>query len=416
MKRLSILLSLIGAFKAVIVMRLFRVATDEEIKSGKTTDVYFLRTLEVLRAKGLSGIRVVAEVTSGSLPRGWPWAVLAGVSEVARLFEGVPVDVYSMPEGSVFRPEDYRGVRAPVMYVEGAYGEFAHLETPLLGLICQASGIATSAARLRKLVPDKLILSFGIRRMHPAISPLIDYCCYIGGLDGVSGVLGAEQIGINPSGTMPHALIIVFGGQVEAWKAFDEVLPKEIPRIALCDTWYDEKTESIMAAEALGDRLWGVRLDTPSSRRGDFPAIIREVRWELDVRGYKHVKIFVSGGISEDMIKELSEAGADGFGVGTWCSNSPVIDFALDIVEISGKPVAKRGKMGGKKQLWRCEKCLIDVVKPAKGDTPPECPNCKTRMEAMLRPLIKDGEIVAELPSPQEIRNYVLEQLPKLPV
>lgn len=397
-------------------MRLFKIATEEEIKSGKTTDVYFLRTIEVLKKKGLDGVRVTAEATTGSLPRSWPWAVLAGVSEVAHLLEGKNVDVYSMPEGTIFRPSDYRGFREPVMVVEGAYGEFAVLETPMLGLICQASGIATSAARLRKLAPNKLILSFGIRRMHPAISPLIDYCCYIGGLDGVSGVLGAELLGIQPSGTMPHALIIVFGDQVKAWKAFDEVLPAEVPRIALCDTWFDEKAEVIMAAEALGDKLWGVRLDTPSSRRGDFAAIVREVRWELDIRGYKNVKILVSGGIGEEEIKQLSEVGVDGFGVGTWCSNSPVVDFALDIVEISGRPVAKRGKLGGKKQVWRCKKCFIDVVKPAKEETPPECPNCKTRMEAMLQPLIKGGEIVAELPSPQEIRRYVLEQLSRVTI
>ncbi|MBS7287211.1 MAG: nicotinate phosphoribosyltransferase [Candidatus Freyarchaeota archaeon] len=395
-------------------MRKFKIATEGEIKAGKTTDVYFLRTIEVLKKNGLDGVKVVAEVTTGSLPRAWPWAVLAGVSEVAHLLEGKKVDVYAMPEGTIFRASDHKGFREPVMFIEGAYGEFALLETPLLGLVCQASGIATSAARLRKLVPDKLILSFGIRRMHPAISPLIDYCCYIGGLDGVSGVLGAEQLGIQPSGTMPHALIIVFGDQVKAWKAFDEALPPEIPRIALCDTWFDEKAEVIMAAEALGEKLWGVRLDTPSSRRGDFAAIVREVRWELDARGYTNVKILVSGGIGEEEIKILGEAGADGFGVGTWCSNSPVIDFALDIVEISGKPVAKRGKLGGKKQVWRCKKCFIDAVKLAKDQTPPECPNCKTRMEAMLQPLVMDGEIVAELPSPQEIRRYVLDQLSKV--
>lgn len=397
-------------------MKKFKIATEEEIKAGKTTDVYFLRTIEVLKKNGLDGVNVTAEVTTGSLPRGWPWAVLAGVSEVAYLMEGKKVNVYSMPEGTIFRASDYRGFREPVMFVEGAYGEFALFETPLLGLVCQASGIATSAARLRKLAPDKLILSFGIRRMHPAISPLIDYCCYIGGLDGVSGVLGAEELGIRPSGTMPHALIIVFGDQVRAWKAFDEALPADIPRIALCDTWFDEKAETIMAAEALGDKLWGVRLDTPSSRRGDFAVIVREVRWELNLRGYTNVKILVSGGIGEEEIKQLSNAGVDGFGVGTWCSNSPVIDFALDIVEISRKPVAKRGKLGGKKQVWRCKKCFIDIVKPAKDEVPPECPNCKTKMEAMLQPLVKDGEIVAKLPSPQGIRRYVLDQLSRVSI
>ena len=398
-------------------MRRFFIATEEEIKSGETTDVYFLRTKEILEKKGMSETRVLAEVTTGGLPRNWQWGVLSGIREVAHLFEGYPVDVYCLPEGSIFYPKDHYGTREPVMYIEGPYGKFLEIETPLLGFICQMSGVATSAARLRKIEPKKTIISFGIRRMHPAISPAIDYCCYIGGLDGVSGVASAKLIGIQPSGTMPHSLIILFGDQVKAWKAFDEILPKNVPRIALCDTYYDEKIESIMAAEAIGENLWGVRLDTPGSRRGNFANIVKEVRWELDIRGYKNVKIFVSGGLNEETLKTLSEAGADGFGVGTWCSNAPVVDFALDIVEIGGKPVAKRGKLGGAKQVWRCPKCLLDIVRPAKQkeqEKENKCPECGETMEEMLKPLIEQGQIVAEPPSPPKVRKHVLQQLDKI--
>ncbi|UCE16188.1 MAG: nicotinate phosphoribosyltransferase, partial [Candidatus Bathyarchaeota archaeon] len=113
-------------------MRQFHCASDEEIKKGETTDVYFARTKQILEAKKLDKLRVVAEVTFGKLPRGWPWGILCGIEEVARLFEGCPVDVYSMPEGSVFYHTDSRGVREPVMFIEGPYGEFCILETPLL--------------------------------------------------------------------------------------------------------------------------------------------------------------------------------------------------------------------------------------------------------------------------------------------
>ena len=115
-----------------------------------------------------------------------------------------------------------------------------------------------------------------------------------------------------------------------------------------------------------------------------------------------------------DPVRELGEAGADGFGVGTWVSSAPVIDFAMDVVEREGKLVAKRGKLGGKKQLWRCERCLIDIVLPDKGKAP-TCPRCGFEMGPMLRPLIRNGKIVAELPDPKEIREYVLRQLEKLP-
>lgn len=394
-------------------MRHFYIATEEEIKRGETTDVYFQRTRKILKTKKLDKVRVTAEITSGKLPREWKWGVLCGIEEEAKLLEGYPINVYAMPEGSIFYPISYNGVREPVIVIEGPYEAFAHLETAILGLICQASGVATAAARIKKLANNKPVYAFGIRRMHPAIAPMLDRAAYIGGFNGVSGVLGAKLMGIKPAGTMPHALIIVFNDQVEAWKAFDEIMPPEVPRIALVDTFYDEKIEAIMAAEALKDRLFAVRLDTPSSRKGNFADIIREVRWELDVRGYKHVKIFVSGGINEENIENLIEAGADAFGVGTSVSNAPTIDFAMDIVEVEGKPNAKRGKMGGRKQVWRCKECLIDIILPVNAEKP-ECPKCNRAMEPMLKPLIKEGKIVAKLPSATEIRKYVLEQLKKL--
>lgn len=394
-------------------MSRFHIATDDEIRAGRTTDIYFARTKEVLKAKGRDRIRVAAEVTAGRLPDGLSWGILCGVEEVAHLFEGVPVDVYSMPEGSIFHPTDGRGVREPVMTIEGAYYDFCAFETPLLGLICQESGVTTRAALVRMAAGDRTVVAFGVRRMHPALAPVLDRAAYIGGLDGVSSLLGAEAVGVEPMGTMPHALMIVFGDQVAAWRAFDEVMPPDVPRVALVDTYFDEKTEAVMAADALGDRLQAVRLDTPGSRRGSFAEIIREVRWELDLRGHNHVEILVSGGLDADAVRVLGEAGADAFGVGTYISGAPTIDFALDIVEVEGRPAAKRGKLGGRKQVWRCHQCVEDIVQPS-GQPAPRCPQCGGETEAMLRPLLKNGEIVADLPEPRQIRNHVLEQISRL--
>lgn len=394
-------------------MRMFHYASDEEIKRGETTDIYFLRTKQIIEARGLEKTPVIADVTPGKLPREWPWGILCGVEEEAHLFEDILVNVYAMPEGSVFYHEDCRGVREPVMRIEGPYGEFCVYETPLLGLLCQSSGVATRAARVRRAAGEKTLISFGIRRMHPVLSPMIDRASYIGGFDAVSSLSGAKLLGVKPVGTMPHALVIVFGDQVKAWRAFDEIMPSEVPRVALVDTYSDEKMEAIMAAEALKGRLSAVRLDTPRSRRGDFAELIREVRWELNLRGFNQVKIFVSGGLNEQNIGELREAGADGFGVGTSVSNAPTVDFAMDIVEIDSKLCAKRGKMGGRKQVWRCQKCLTDLVLPF--DKPqPKCPHCGGKTEPMLKPLIKNGKIVAKLPKPSEIREYVLEQISEL--
>jgi nicotinate phosphoribosyltransferase len=396
-------------------MSSFHIASDEEIKHAETTDIYFVRTEKILRAKKLDKIPVVADVTASGLPNNWQWGVLCGIEEEARLFEDIPTNVYAMPEGTIFTPEDYRGFRIPVMMIEGPYGAFCLYETPMLGLLCQASGIATEASRIRKAASNKTLLSFGIRRMHPALSPMIDRAVYIGGFDTVSSLSGAKAINAEPTGTMPHALIIMLGDQVKAWKAFDQVIEKDVPRVALVDTYYDEKIEALMAAEALRKRLAGVRLDTPGSRRGNFAEIVKEVRWELDLRGYKHVQIYVSGGLNEETVKILSEAGAEGFGVGTSVSSAATIDFAMDIIEKQGKPCAKRGKIGGKKQVWRCQKCQTDILQPFK-QRQPQCPKCGGKTTPLLQPLVKNGKIVAKLPKPKEIRQYVLEQLEKFSI
>jgi nicotinate phosphoribosyltransferase len=273
--------------------------------------------------------------------------------------------------------------------------------------------VASRAAYVRVAAGEKPVVAFGIRRIHPVLAPAMDRAAYIGGMDGVSSILGAEACGIEPTGTMPHALMIVFGDQVEAWKAYDEVVEPGSPRVILVDTYYDEKTEAIMAAETLGSRLDGVRLDTPGTRRGDFPKIVKEVRWELDLRGHQGVKIFVSGGLNDRTVQELSEAGADAFGVGTWVSGAPTLDFAMDIVEVDGEPRAKRGKLGGRKQVWRCQECLMDEVRPAALPAP-LCRVCGGETEPMLKPLLRNGEIVGELPRPTEIRALVLDQLKRL--
>src|SRR2546422_8480848 len=381
----------------------FYIATSEEIKAGKTTDVYFLRTLDILKKAGKERPSVVAEVTAGNLPSGWPWGVLCGVEEAVHLLQGKSVSLWSLPEGSLFPPRTARGIPVPVMMLEGPYGEWALYETPILGMVCQASGIATKAARIRKLAGDKPVLSFGVRRMHPGIAPLIERSVYLAGVDAITTPLGAELFGAPAIGTMPHALVIVMGGPRGAFAAVHKYLEAKIPRIALVDTYYDEKTEALMAVEAIPD-LAGVRLDTPASRRGNFAAIVREVRWELDLRGHKDVKIFVSGSVDETSIPALLEAGVDGFGVGTSLSNAPTIDFALDLVEVDGKPAAKRGKFGGRKDLQRFPK---DGTYEGAGRAGP---GCRAKNAPAYTPYFDHGRLTAPLPALDAIRERAIRE------
>jgi nicotinate phosphoribosyltransferase len=356
----------------------FDVLSETAIRDGIATDAYFLRTEETLSAADRNP-RVVAEVTQDQFPTG-EFDLLAGVKDAARLLEGLPVDVDAMAEGRLFDG-------GPVMRIEGQYLDFARYETSLLGFLSHQSGIATAALETRRAAPDSSVLSFGARHVHPSIAPVVERGALIGGLDGFSHVAAGEILGREASGTMPHALVIAFGDQETAWQAFDETVAADVPRIAIADTYTDEKDESIRAAEALGDALDGVRLDTTSSRRGDFRHIVREARWELDARGYEDVDIFVSGGLGPADLRELRNV-ADGFGVGGYVSNADPLDFALDVVELDGEPVSKRGKLSGVKQAFRTPDGghhvgLADRADPEDGDP-------------LLEPLLRDGEIVRE--------------------
>jgi nicotinate phosphoribosyltransferase len=379
---------------------LFHTASDADIKSGQVTDVYFLRTLEILRQKGIAK-RAVAEIVLKSFPGGWGWGVLAGIEEVAVLLQGLPVAVRALPEGTIF------GTMQPVLTIEGRYTDFAQYETALLGLLCQASGVATKAARCKKAAGDHPVVSFGARRMHPTLAPMIERNAYLGGCDGVSVVKSAELLQLEPSGTMPHSLILMLGDTVAAAQAFHEIIDRAIRRVVLIDTFGDEKVEAVRVAQALGGDLSAVRLDTPASRRGDILGILREVRWELDLRGFRHVKLFVSGGLDEEEILRLNPV-ADAYGVGTSISNAPVLNFAMDIVEVDGAPVAKRGKMSGRKEVYRCGTCGQNAVVPA-GSPAPAC--CGVEATPLLAPLIEDGRLVRSLLDVHAIRRQVLAAL-----
>jgi len=382
---------------------MFHIASIEDIISGKITDVYFERALRIMRERNINPV-VKAEFIAKSLPDGWKWAVFAGIEEALSLLERLPVRVRAMREGSIFHPYE------PVMEIEGRYQDFCIYETAILGFICQASGIATKSARFKKLAGERLVVSFGARRMHPIIAPMIERNAYIGGCDGVAVVKSAEIIGEDPMGTMPHALILCMGSTLEAIKAYDEILEPSIKRVALIDTFQDEKFEALNIAQALGEKLYAIRLDTPSSRRGDFYRLIEEVRWELDLRGFKHVKIFVSGGIKEEDVERLNPL-VDAYGIGTSISNAPVIDFSMDIVEIDNKPVAKRGKWSGSKRVLRCVECNKSYIFP-NSNSVHKC-ECGGELKDILIPFMEDGNLLIQRPTPSEIRSFVLEQMKK---
>src|SRR5256886_5356862 len=188
--------------------RPFHTAADADIKSGEVSDVYFTRTVQILTHLN-DRKRVKAEIYLKSLPEDWEGGILAGIEEVAALLEGLPVDVAAMDEGLVFEPYQ------PVLRIEGTYVEWAKFETALLGLLCQASGIATKAARCKRAAGERQVISFGARRMHPSLAPMIERDAFVGGGDGGAVAESAELIDAGPMGTLPPAPVPQIGDTVD---------------------------------------------------------------------------------------------------------------------------------------------------------------------------------------------------------
>ncbi|MCL2337615.1 MAG: nicotinate phosphoribosyltransferase [Firmicutes bacterium] len=335
----------VAAYQPAPERRLFS-ASQEEIIYGLTTDIYFIRSRELLRHMSLDRTPVTAEIFSSQA------GMAAGIAEAKNLLAGLPVEVWSLAEGSLFEAKEV------IMRISGAYDDFGLYETALLGILASSSGWATAAGRCRAAAGDKNLVSFGARHVHPAVAPVMERAAILGGANGASCILGAKLAGAEPMGTLPHAVMLIVGDTLEVARQYRQVMPPDAPVIVLVDTFKDEAEETLRVAAGLGRDLQGVRLDTASERGGVTPGLVREIRARLDQAGCRQVKIFVSGGLTPERIKLLSEAGADSFGVGSYISGASAIDMTMDIKEIGGQPVAKRGRIPGITPSPRLERLI----------------------------------------------------------
>ena len=302
-------------------------------------DRYFLNARQVLKAEGLD-----PEVTLEVFPS--RDGLLCGVTEVLGYLDQAlssGAEIWALSEGQEMSRKEV------VLRVRTSYSGIGIYETALLGTLAHSSGWATAAKACVEAANGILVISFGARHVHPSVSDRMEYAALVGGFAGCATTAGATLAGREATGTMPHAMIIVFGDTVKAAQAFDKHMSASINRIVLVDTFRDEADESVRVAKAMGDRLWGVRLDTPSELGGVTPDMVCEVRSRLDQAGYRHVKILVSGGLNGERIRMFVDRGCpvDGFGVGSAVSGAPPIDFTADIKEVEGRPVAKRGRVPG---------------------------------------------------------------------
>lgn len=299
--------------------------------------------------------------------------------ELSSLWESTAAQlkVRALYDGEIASP------REPVMHIEGAYSDFAHLETLYLGVLADATRVASNTRDVVDAANGKPILMFGARHQSHEMQASSGYAAYVSGASGVSTNEGGEWWGSPGVGTVPHALIAAYGGStVLASMKFDEHINRgsesvgdltaagnatgHINLTPLVDFDNDVVGTSLDVAKALGKRLWGVRVDTSETlvdqsvlaevvaakgelgagATGVTPRLVNILRQKLDEAGHTHVRIVVSGGFDAAKIKrfEAEKVPVDIYGVGSSLVHGSVYDFTADIVRLEGKNVAKVGR------------------------------------------------------------------------
>jgi nicotinate phosphoribosyltransferase len=324
----------------------------EKMREGYYSDKYFVRAREILLADGHRP-RVVMQVF------GKAHAYLGGMDEAIAIlklcaFEWTDLQVRALFDGDEVAPWE------TVMTIEGPYDAFAHLETLYLGVIARRTRVGTNTRLVVDAARPKEVMFFPARHDHWLVQTGDGYAAHIAGAIGVSTDAQASWWGSRGIGTVPHAIIAAYGGDtVVATQKFAHYVPDDVRLISLVDFDNDSVGTSLAVARALGERLYGVRLDTSHTlvdrsvipEMGSFdptgvnPQLVWNVRKALDAEGFRSVRIVVSGGFTVEKIRDFESRGVpvDAYGVGSSLFRGRY-DFTADVVMVEGKPCAKVGR------------------------------------------------------------------------
>jgi nicotinate phosphoribosyltransferase len=324
----------------------------EKMREGYYTDVYFNHARRTLLEDGRHP-RVVMQVFEKKR------AVLGGMDEAIAILKLCSDDwealtVHALYDGDEIAPWE------TVMTIEGDYTLFGHLETLYLGVLARRTLVSTNVREVVEAARGKPILFFPARHDHHRVQTGDGYAAHVAGAIGVSTDAQASWWGGRGIGTVPHALIAAYGGNtVLAATKFAEKASDDLNVVVLVDFENDSVRTSLEVARAMGDRLWGVRLDTSRTlvdrclwnEMGDFDPrgvnerLVRKVRDALDENGFERVRIVVSGGFDVARILEFEANGVpvDSYGVGSSLIRGRH-DFTADIVLTDGLPSAKVGR------------------------------------------------------------------------
>ena len=327
----------------------------ERMREGYYSDKYFVYARDVLQADRHDPI-----VTMQVFQKRHAW--LGGVDEAIAVLKLCLSEGYGWDDLEVLalRDGDEAAPREPVMHITGPYAAFAHLETVYLGVLARRTKVASNTRRAVLAAWPKPVIFFPARHDHWLVQTGDGYAAHIAGAIGVSTDAQASWWGSRGVGTVPHALIAAYDGNtVDAARAMARHVDPDVHIIALVDFDNDSVETSLAVARALGERLWGVRLDTSEtvvdrsilSQMGGFtptgvnPQLVHNVRTALDAEGFQQVRIVVSGGFDEAKIEAFERSGVpvDSYGVGSFLLRDRY-DFTADVVKVEGRPVAKVGR------------------------------------------------------------------------
>jgi len=321
-------------------------------------------------------------------------------------------DVDAMPEGTAFFANE------PILRVVAPLPQAQLVETRLVNILHYQTLIATKAARLKLLAPDKLLYDFGLRRAHGADAGLMAArASYIAGFTGTATLLAEQRFGIPAVGTMAHSFVQAFDDETDAFESFARARPQNL--VLLIDTYDTEAGARRVVAlapklKAAGIKLGAVRIDS-----GDPAALSRRVRGILDAGGLDEVRILVSGGVDEEVLAACAAHGApiDGYGIGTsltTSSDAPALDCAYKLQEYAGVPKRKlspgKATWPGRKQVWRRDGSdgrMAGDVLSLEDDS--------VEGEPLLRPVMRAGRRITPRLALAEIRTHAGRELARLP-
>ena len=334
----------------------------ERIREGYYSDAYFTFSKDVLEAEGRRPNVVMQAFQQKE-------AVLGGIDEaiaILKLCSGHRrpdgswedgwdrLTVHALREGDEITPHE------PVMHVEGDYSLFVHLETVYLGCMARRTLVMRNVKEVVDAAAGKPILFFPARHDHWLVQTGDGWAAHVAGAIGVSTDAQASWWGGRGIGTVPHGLIAAYAGDtVAAADAFARHFSDQMNVVVLVDFDNDSVRTSLEVADALGDQLWGVRLDTSGSmvdralwtEMGTFdptgvnPQLVERVRAALDEAGHERIKIVASGGFDAERIRHFESLGApvDSYGVGSALLRGEN-DFTADVVRVNGRDCAKAGR------------------------------------------------------------------------